>query len=230
MKTTPDETGLSRFTLWQRVQLSLVSFVGWLLVWTVASTIRFRFEDRETLTGLREKRQPVILCFWHNQIFCQTYLFRFQRIVVITSRHFDGEYIGRIIKKFGYGTARGSSTRGAVRALLELKRHLSNGRDVAFTVDGPKGPAYRVKSGPVFLARKTGAPLVILHSEPADFWELKSWDRFRIPKPFTRALMKFGGPIYVSEEESERMSLERFQNEMDRIREYCERRVQAGIS
>jgi lysophospholipid acyltransferase (LPLAT)-like uncharacterized protein len=164
----------------------------------------------------------VIFSFWHNQIFCQTFIFRFQQIVVMTSRHFDGEYIARIIERFGYDTARGSSTRGAVRALLELKNHLQQGRDVAFTVDGPKGPPYRVKPGPVFLARKSGAPIIMLHSEPEKFWELRSWDRFRIPKPFTRTLVKFGRPLYIPPEEEQPASVLRYQNEMDRIRAYCE--------
>jgi lysophospholipid acyltransferase (LPLAT)-like uncharacterized protein len=222
METNPDSEERSGLTLWQSIQLRAISFVGWLLVWLIGTTIKFRFEDHESLDQFRRRRQPVIFSFWHNQIFCQTYLFRFQQIVVMTSRHFDGEYIGRIIEKFGYGTARGSSTRGAVRALLELKRHLAQGRDVAFTVDGPKGPAYEVKPGPVFLARKSGAPLITLHSEPEAFWELRSWDRFRIPKPFTRALVKFGRPIYISAEEGEDSGVARYQNEMDRIKLYCE--------
>ena len=84
--------------------------------------------------------RPAIYTFWHNQIVCAVNYYRDERIVVLTSRHFDGEYIARIIKKFGYGTARGSSTRGALRGLLELKNCLQSGTDVAFTIDGPKGP------------------------------------------------------------------------------------------
>jgi lysophospholipid acyltransferase (LPLAT)-like uncharacterized protein len=198
-----------------------------MLVWLVGSSIRFRFEDRQKLDQLRERGQPVIFCFWHNQIFCQTYLFRFQQIVVMTSRHFDGEYVGRIINWFGYATARGSSTRGAARALLELRRHLWEGRDVAFTIDGPRGPVYKVKPGPVFLARKTGAPIVTLQSEPQGFWQLKSWDRFRIPKPFTRTLVKFGEPIWVSADDSDAEALQAFQCEMDRIRAFCEEQRRA---
>ncbi len=224
-QVTDKRTG---FTIWQRAQLAAISLLGWLLVWLIGTTIRFRFEDRENLDRFRARRQPVIFSFWHNQIFCQTYLFRFQQIVVMTSRHYDGEYIGRIIERFGYGTARGSSTRGGVRALLELKRHLTQGRDVAFTVDGPKGPPYKVKPGPVFLAQKSHAPLIILHSEPKAFWELKSWDRFRIPKPFTRALVKFGKPLFIPAGEEEALSLARYQDEMDRIKQYCEQWKRGG--
>jgi lysophospholipid acyltransferase (LPLAT)-like uncharacterized protein len=109
-----------------------------------------------------------------------------------------------------------------MRALLEMRRHLSNGRDVAFTIDGPIGPIYKVKPGPVFLARKSGAPLITLHSEPEAFWELGSWDRFRIPRPFTRTLVKFGRPIYLSADEDVAAGLKRYQEEMDLIKQHCE--------
>ena len=215
------------FSRWQQIQLTAISLVGWVLVWLIGSSIRFRFEDKQKLDQLRKRGQPVIFCFWHNQIFCQTYLFRFQQIVVMTSLHFDGEYVGRIIDWFGYGKARGSSTRGAARALLELRRHLREGRDVAFTIDGPRGPRYEVKPGPVFLARNTGAPIVTLQSEPERFWQLRSWDRFRIPKPFTRTLVKFGEPIWVSADDSDAEALDALQGEMDRIKEFCEEQIQA---
>jgi len=224
MEANPDSDKQPDFTLWQRIEVRAISLTGFLLIWLIGKTLRFRFEDKERLDQFRARRETVIFSFWHNQIFCQTYLFRFQRIVVMTSRHFDGECVGRIISRLGYGTARGSSTRGAVRALLELSKRLAESRDVAFAVDGPRGPAYRVKAGPVFLARKSGAPIITLHSEPEAFWEFNSWDRFRIPKPFTKVFVKFGKPIFVSPEENESTSLARFQDELDRIRLYCESR------
>jgi lysophospholipid acyltransferase (LPLAT)-like uncharacterized protein len=226
MKMNPGAERPSGFNFWQKIEIGFIGFTGWLLVWLIGTTIRFRIEGRENLDECREQQQPVILSFWHNQIFCQTFVFRFQQIVVMTSRHFDGEYIAKIIRKFGYGTARGSSTKGAVRALLELKKHLAQGRDVAITVDGPKGPKYRVKPGIVFLARKTGAPIITLHSEPEEYWELSSWDHFRIPKPFTKALVTIGDPFYVSPEEDDMVNLARYQNEIDRVRRDCEQRVQ----
>jgi lysophospholipid acyltransferase (LPLAT)-like uncharacterized protein len=222
MEANPASEKWSDFTLWQRAKIGAISLTGFLLIWLIGKTLRIHFKDKERLDQFRARRQAVILTFWHNQIFSQTYLFRFQQIVVMTSRHFDGEYIGRIIGSFGYGTARGSSTRGAVRALLELNKHLAEGRDVALTVDGPRGPVYRAKAGSVFLARKSGAPIIPMHCEPEAFWELNSWDRFRIPKPFTRVLLKFGEPIFVSPQEDESACVKRFQDELDRIRLYCE--------
>ncbi|HLV01706.1 MAG TPA: lysophospholipid acyltransferase family protein [Acidobacteriota bacterium] len=215
------------FTTSQRLQILAISRLGSLAVHLIGSTIRFEAREIERLTRIKEAGRPVIYSFWHNQIFAATYYFRFQGIVVITSQHFDGEYIARIIESFGYGTARGSSSRGAVRALLELKRHLSLGRDVAFTVDGPRGPLYQVKPGPIWLAQRTGAPIVPFHIEPFYFWSLPSWDRFRIPRPFTPAVIRFGGPIEVPPEGSDEEQLALYQAEMNRIQKEAIEEVKA---
>jgi lysophospholipid acyltransferase (LPLAT)-like uncharacterized protein len=133
--------------------------------------------------------RPLILCFWHRGIFASTYAFREQQIGVITSQSFDGEYIARIISAFGYTPIRGSSSRGGARALLESRRILESGRTVAFTTDGPRGPVYIAKPGPVLLASKTGVPIVAFYIAVQDTWLLRSWDRFMIPKPFSKALI-----------------------------------------
>lgn len=115
----------------------------------------------------------------------------------MTSQSFDGEYIARFIRKFGYGAIRGSSTRGGVRALVEMIRELRRGLPMGFSVDGPKGPRYKVKPGPVLLASKTGNPMVPFVLQPRSFWTLKSWDKMQIPRPFTRCLVGVADPIYV---------------------------------
>jgi lysophospholipid acyltransferase (LPLAT)-like uncharacterized protein len=168
----------------------------------------------------REGRN-VILAFWHNQILFATFYFRNRGIVVMSSSHFDGRRTAATIAKFGYTIARGSSTRGGVKALLELRKRLLGGNDVGFTLDGPRGPRYKVKPGPLWLSQKTGAPVVPFHIEPQRFWALKSWDRFRIPKPFSPMLVKIGAPFIVPPEsdlEAETASLQRL---MDGLREYC---------
>jgi lysophospholipid acyltransferase (LPLAT)-like uncharacterized protein len=209
------------FDSWQSLQIRAIAAVGWILVWAINLTVRYQTEDEEEFTASRLDGRPIIFAFWHNQIFCNTYYFRFQGITVITSSHFDGEYIGRIIENFGFKVIRGSSTRGGVHAALESKRHLLARREVAFTVDGPRGPRYVAKPGPVFLARKTGATILTLHAEPKKFWELNSWDGFRIPKPFTRVLIKCGNPMRFSSGRSGDEALGDFQKELDRLREYC---------
>jgi lysophospholipid acyltransferase (LPLAT)-like uncharacterized protein len=215
----------SRRSILRKLKISLISLVGWIAVQAICRTLRFSVVNGDHRDRLREEGRPAILCFWHNQIFFATYHFRFQNIVVITSRHADGEFIARIIEKFGYGTARGSSTRGAVRALLELKKHLSNGRDVAFTIDGPRGPIYQVKPGPIWLSGKSGSPILPFHIEPEKYWSLRSWDRFRIPRPFSRMVVCFGNPISIDGSRSETEWLAEFQAEMERVQREAERRI-----
>lgn len=216
-------------SLAQRIQIFLISQVGWGLVRLIGATLRYRVEDWENFQRWKEQKQPVIYSFWHNQIFYATHFWRSRGIVVITSRHFDGEYIARVIRRFGYGAARGSSGKGAIRALLDLKKHLEQGTDVAFTIDGPKGPLYRVKPGPLWLSRKTGAPIVPFHIQPSSFWSLNSWDGFRIPRPFSPTLVKIGRPLVVPPEADEESWLVKYQQEMDRIKTYCEQYWAKGL-
>lgn len=141
-------------------------------------------------------RQP-ILAFWHGRILPSLYYWRNRRIVVITSHNFDGEWIARIITRFGYGTARGSSSRGGARALVQMRRDLAAGVPVAFTIDGPRGPARVAQSGAAFLAGATGHPVIPFHIEANRSWTTSSWDRAQIPKPFARLHVVIGAPIEV---------------------------------
>ena len=205
----------------QTLKVRMIALLGGALVWLICSTLRYRWEGPENLrTGKNE--EPVILAFWHNQIFLATYVWRFRRIAVLTSRHFDGEYIARIIERFGYEPARGSSRRGGVQALLQLKRHLEGGKEVAFPADGPTGPVYKVKPGPLWLSGKTGSPIIPFHVQPRRYWALNSWDGFRIPKPFSPVLVKIGQPLRVPPQGPREIWLQHYQQEMDRIRDYCE--------
>jgi lysophospholipid acyltransferase (LPLAT)-like uncharacterized protein len=115
----------------------------------------------------------------------------------MTSRSFDGEYIARFIQRFGYGAVRGSSTRGAVGAIVEMARLMREGCTTAFTIDGPKGPRYVAKMGAVLLAKKSGHPIMPVTMALDRYWKTPSWDLFQIPKPFTRARVYVAAPIYV---------------------------------
>ncbi|MFQ5928360.1 MAG: lysophospholipid acyltransferase family protein [Acidobacteriota bacterium] len=210
------------FNSWQKIQIFLISLLGGALVWLIGLTLRYRLEDWENFQQFKEKRKSVIYSFWHNQIFYATHFWRFRNILVVTSRHFDGEYIARVIEKFGYVAARGSTGKGGAIALLKLKRCLDQGIDTAFTIDGPQGPIYKVKPGPIWLSRNMGAPIVPFHIQPKSFWTLSSWDQFRIPRPFTPVLVKIGQPLIVPPDGDEEAWMIRYQREMDRIREYCE--------
>ncbi|HSR52136.1 MAG TPA: lysophospholipid acyltransferase family protein [Acidobacteriota bacterium] len=221
MKKGPDHS----FTLKQRLQISLAYGLGRLLIGLIGRTLRFEVDGWDHYARFHDRGRPVILSFWHSQIPAATYFWRNRGIVVMTSEHFDGEYIARIIESFGYGTSRGSSTRGGVRALLQLKKRLEEGRDVAFTIDGPKGPRQQVKAGPLLLSRKSGRPVVCFHIEPARYWQLRSWDRMRIPKPFSKVLVKIGPPFQVPPGDSHQDWMESYQQEMERLQHDCEKRT-----
>ena len=155
------------------------------------------------------------MAFWHGRILSATYYFRRRGIVVITSENFDGEWIARIIERFGYGTARGSTTRGGRKAMLQLVRDMKAGRPTGFTLDGPRGPARVAQPGAVWLAAATGNPLLPFHLEASSYWSVRSWDRTQIPKPFSTVALVVGTPLEVAKDspsealEESRVELER---------------------
>lgn len=156
------------------------------------------------------------------------YLWRGLKVRVMSSDSFDGEYTGRIMQKFGFVKIRGSSSRFAVRAVLGMRRDLEQGWTVAFTLDGPRGPRYVVKPGPVLLSRATGVPMVVFHIALTDAWILNTWDRLMIPKPFSRALMRVSRAIAVpsdADESQRESSLRELQAALDRCREFAEANV-----
>jgi lysophospholipid acyltransferase (LPLAT)-like uncharacterized protein len=140
----------------------------------------------------------LIYTFWHREIFSATWFWRKRGIVVMTSQNFDGEIIAGIILRQGYGAARGSSSRGATRALVEMIRCLRRGSDAAFTIDGPRGPRFVAKGGAVLLSRATGAAILCFHIALCDAHVFeKSWDHHQIPYPFSRAAIFIAPPIVV---------------------------------
>jgi lysophospholipid acyltransferase (LPLAT)-like uncharacterized protein len=142
-------------------------------------------------------RQP-IFAFWHGRILPATLFWRNRGIVVITSENFDGEWVARIIHHFGYRSARGSTSRGGARALVQMRRELANGHPVAFTLDGPRGPARVAQPGAVWLAAATGSPLLPFHIEANRAWTMGSWDRTQIPKPFSTVAVAISSPLQVT--------------------------------
>ena len=148
----------------------------------------------------------------------------------MSSDSFDGEYTGRIMQKFGFVKVRGSSSKGAVRALIGMRRALENGHTVAFTIDGPRGPRYVAKPGPVMLARATGAPMMVFHIAFDRSWVLKTWDGAMIPKPFCRAFMRISRPIAVPLDGDQDQYRAELQHALDRVRIFAEENVQKAGS
>jgi lysophospholipid acyltransferase (LPLAT)-like uncharacterized protein len=182
-----------------RSKFWIVSLIGYWAIRLIGCTLRWRVEGSRHLQSIRDAKKNTIYTFWHGTIFMGTYFFRHRGIVVMTSQNRDGEYIARVIRRFGYGAARGSSTRGSLRALAQMIQVLRSGRDVALTIDGPRGPRYVAKPGAVWIASKTGDAIFPFHLTPERKWTLNSWDQFQIPKPFTRVFVDMGAPIYVRE-------------------------------
>ena len=198
----------------KRLQARLISIVGYRLIALLGSTLRWRTDGiRHYDAVIQSGRQP-IMAFWHGRILPATYFFRGRGIVVITRENFDGEWIAGILERFGYGTARGSTSRGGRRALLQLTRDLTAGNPAGFTIDGPRGPARVAQPGAVWLAKTTGHPVLPFHLEASRHWTTKSWDRTQIPKPFSTVAIAMGEPFEVPADadeaalESVRLTLE----------------------
>ena len=198
----------------KRLQVSAIAALGYPLINMLGQTLRWRVEGLQHLEGIVAAGRHPVMAFWHGRILPATFYFRRRGIVVMTSENFDGEWIARIIERFGYGTARGSTSRGARRALLQLVRDVEQGRAAGFAIDGPRGPARVAQPGAVWLAGAAGQPLLPFHLEASHCWELKSWDRAQIPKPFSTVALVVGEPLPVAsglsdvELEAVRMDLE----------------------
>lgn len=220
-------TGPRRFTLRQRIILRLIIWAGSWIIRLIGPTLRVSISYEDGAQQTLDQR-PLIGSFWHSCIIPSTYICRNLGVRVMSSNSYDGEYMGRIIHKFGFVAVKGSSSRNAVRALLGLRRALADGWTVAFTLDGPRGPRHKVKPGPVALARSSGVPLTMFHAAVDKAWVLNSWDRMMIPLPFSRVLLRFGKlipvPTDASDEDVERYTAE-LQAALDRVCEFAEANV-----
>ena len=182
----------------KRAQVAAIAGVGYPLVNALGHTLRWRVEGLHYLDAIHASGRQPVMAFWHGRILPATFYFRRRGIVVITSENFDGEWIARIIERFGYGTARGSTSRGGLKAMLQLVRDMDQGRPAGFTLDGPRGPALVAQLGAIWLARTTGNPVLPFHLEPSRAWALRSWDRTQIPKPFSTVALVVGEPMEVA--------------------------------
>ena len=153
------------------------------LIALIGCTLRVSFNWEEGSIGSLDNVHPGIYPFWHRCVFPSAWIFRKRKLAVMTSRSLDGEYIARVIERLGFVPIRGSSSRGGQRALLEMQTYVSSGMGAAFTIDGPRGPRYVAKRGPVYLAKATGVAITPFYVAVEKKWTLNSWDRFVIPDP-----------------------------------------------
>lgn len=176
----------------------IAAAVGPLLVRALAATWRIRVRGVEHLQRLREARRPFVFVLWHSRILPLLYQHRRQGVVLLISRHRDGQYLADLAERWGYRSVRGSTKRGGDVGLLGVVRALQGGAEVAITPDGPRGPAEQVQAGAIAAAQHSGAALLPLGARPSSAWWLGSWDRMCIPKPFARLEIVYGPPIEVA--------------------------------
>lgn len=212
----------------EELRFRSVSLLGTGLVVGLFSTVRFEREGTRHFLEHRRAGQPVLFVFWHDQLLPLVHVHRHEGATVLVSEHADGEYIARILERRGFHTARGSSTRGGSRGLRELLRAAKGGRDVAITPDGPRGPRHRFKESAIGAARLLDLPIVPVAAAASAGWRLDSWDRFLIPRPFSRVQVLYGRPRTVPPD-ADRGERRRIAEGVERVLEELTERARRGV-
>jgi lysophospholipid acyltransferase (LPLAT)-like uncharacterized protein len=176
-----------------------IARLGAWLVRFIGRTWRIRTSNEEGWRQLRASGRPFIFAFWHGQMLPLLVQHRDEGVAVLISEHGDGEIIARVAMRLGYKTIRGSTSRGATRALVAMAKTIADGTEIAITPDGPRGPARSVAAGVLAIAHRSGVPIVPIGVSAPTAWHLKSWDRFVIPRPFSRIHIVYGDPITIGQ-------------------------------
>jgi hypothetical protein len=179
-----------RISRWSRIGASFVRLLG--------RTWRLRVTHDDAVRAARSTNTPIVFSLWHGQMLPLLYAHRDEGVTVLISEHSDGEIIARIATDFGFRTVRGSTSRGAARALLGLARVLEEGGELAITPDGPRGPAKSIAPGVGVVARRAGVPVVAAAASASKAWRLKSWDKFMIPRPFATVHVAYSDAVHLT--------------------------------
>jgi lysophospholipid acyltransferase (LPLAT)-like uncharacterized protein len=219
----------NRFSFAQRIALFLVPRLTALLLAVIGATLRFEVIAEQ---GAIPATPPAkgIFCFWHRCTLPCGWYFRKFRCSILISQSFDGELIARTLGLLGYNSVRGSSSRGGAAGLLALQDVLERGDPVVFTADGPRGPIYQTKIGPVKLAQMTGEPIGSFYLLPERAWVLKSWDRFLIPKPFSRVAVSWARSIAAPAKDADAATLESVRIELNDALERARAQAEAHFA
>jgi len=220
------DTSLPDLPLFRRMQIPLIAAAVYAVIRLLGPTLRYEVLGWQHVERVYAARQRCIFPFWHRVMLPCIWWARHRGIVVMNTVHFDGQWTRKVVEWLGYGTAQGSSTRGGLRGLAVMAQRLAEGRDSAFTIDGPRGPRYVAKPGPVLLARRSGCPILPLHAgiERGITFE-KTWDHFVLPKPFSRIVLLLAPPIYVPDDaNAEVMAAKQaeMQNSLERVRDIAD--------
>jgi hypothetical protein len=221
------DTRLPKLSFLQRASIPIIGWTVWAVIRLLGPTMRFEVVGGEKAGRVhRPDLPPHIYAFWHRCIISAAWYFRNRGGVLMNTTNFDGQWTRRVIERLGFGTAQGSSTRGGLRGLAVMARKLEEGFDSGFTIDGPRGPRYVAKPGPVMLARRSGRAILLFHVGLERAWILKkSWDLMQIPKPFTRAVLIIAPELWVPTD-ADRDGLEEkhqdMQKTLERLRDVAE--------
>lgn len=188
----------------ERLEIRVLGWLGYWIVSLIGGSLRWEVYGWENLQAGEKLGKRLVYTFWHREIFAATWFWRKRGIVVMSGYNFDARFTAEVIGRHGFEIARGSASRGGVRALVGMMRAIQRGHDTAFTIDGPRGPRYVAKPGAVMLAKASGAPILCFHIRPKRSWTFeKSWDRTEIPRPFSRTAIFIAPPIVVAQNASD---------------------------
>lgn len=180
-----------------RLNPAVASFLGAIFLRLLAVTWRIECRGTERLERARQISPTVIFAFWHGRMLALSWPHRKWNVHILASEHYDGDLVGRILERIGFGHIKGSTSRGGAKALRDLKAAMSSGLDIGLTVDGPRGPRGNVEKGVIELARMSSSPVIPVTAAATWRKTLRSWDRFQLPAPFTRILVDYGEPVVV---------------------------------
>jgi len=214
---------------WCDLRAWLAGWVGSRLVNLLSRSLRVQVVGDEKLEELRQRCGPICFCSWHEILVVPLFHHRFNDGVAVVSEHADGEIIARVLDTWGYTLVRGSTTRGAIRALIHAVRAVRGGHDIGITPDGPRGPRRVAQPGIVLLAQKSGCPIVPMGFGSTRYWEFRSWDRFRLPKPWARAEIRYGEPIFVPSELADNEAVEVWRRRIEEGMTKVIREVEASL-
>jgi lysophospholipid acyltransferase (LPLAT)-like uncharacterized protein len=182
---------------WSQLSDTLIPCAASVIIKLVALTLRLEIVGREHRDRFKEKREPVLFAFWHNRLLYTCYYLRKEDLTMMISKSKDGELIARVARHFGIDSIRGSSSRDGLRAVGELVQLMEQHRNGGITPDGPRGPKYKVQPGVLVAAKKAGVPILPVSINFNRKKIFQSWDRFRFPYPFARAVLVFGEPFRI---------------------------------
>ena len=220
------DTRLPALPWTRRIQIPFIAAAVYSIIRVLGPTLRYEVLGWHHATDTYACGRRCIFPFWHRVILPIVWWARHRGIVVLNTTAFDGQWTRKVIEWLGFGTAQGSSSRGGLRGLAVMARRIEEGKDCAFTIDGPRGPRYVAKPGPVMLARKSGAPIIVFHAavDRGRTFE-NTWDHFLLPKLFARAVLIFAPPIEVPHDAGQSVLEAKhaeMQNELERVRDIAE--------